>query len=126
LEAAVATKPAKASDPLDVNARLYRQIARLLDQLEDADAREEMTIPQRISALIAVARIQKIFLDLRKGEFTVGAGSEVRKYAAAFAAPNATGRGAGKPGAVVKLDSSSGDDDDSWGDHGWGDGGDAA
>ena len=97
------TKP-KPTDPLDVNARLYRQIARLLDDLESADAEERMTMPQRIAALIAIGRIQKMFVDLRKGEFSVGAGSEVRKYAAAFTRPYAVGGRADNAGTAVELD----------------------
>jgi hypothetical protein len=85
-------------DPLDVNNRLYKQIARLLDQLEKQDLLDEngVTIPQRINALIAVGRIQIMFANLRKAQnVESGAtGSAVRKYASAFSRANATRRGA--------------------------------
>lgn len=81
-------------DPLDINGRLYRQIARLLDQLEGQDMLDEngVTIPQRINALIAVGRIQIMFANLRKAaNVESGAtGSAVRKYASAFSRANAT------------------------------------
>lgn len=74
-------------DPLKVNLRLYRQIARLLDQLEAKDS--DITIPQRINALIAVGRVQIMFSNLRKAESRerddTNAGSEVRKFQQAFA-----------------------------------------
>lgn len=83
------------SDPLNINARLYRQIARLLDDLEAADVKEMLDIKERIAALIAVARIQTVFVTLRKegklGPTSRSAGSAVRKYASAFKA-NAGGR----------------------------------
>lgn len=113
------TKPAatsvKASDPLDINARLYRQVGKLLDDMEAADRDDTMTFPQRIAALIAVGRVQKMFADLRKAEFNAGAGSRVAQYAAAFAAPNATGGGKAdaRPATVVFLDPErDGDSDD--------------
>jgi hypothetical protein len=92
-----------SSDPLDVNARLYRQIARLLDDLEAADRDERMTMPQRIAALIAVGRVQTIFANLRKNAFNDGsAGSEIKRYSAAFArqSPNAASRRASGAGPV--------------------------
>jgi hypothetical protein len=78
----------KTSDPLDLNGRLYKQLAKLLDDMEAADRDERMTMPQRIAALIAVGRVQKMFLDLKKGEFSVGAGSAIDRYAKAFQAPH--------------------------------------
>ena len=79
------------ADPLDLNWRLYKQLGRLLDDMEAADRDDTMTFPQRISAMIAVGRVQKMFQDLRKGDFSVGAGTAIDKYAAAFAATDATG-----------------------------------
>ena len=78
------------ADPLNVNARLYAQIARLLDQLEAEDAEGGITIPQRINALIAVGRVQIMFASLRKAAANDASdpGSEVRKYASAFQAPH--------------------------------------
>jgi hypothetical protein len=80
---------AKDSDPLSVNARLYAQIARLLDDMEAADRDDKMTMPQRINALIAVGRIQIMFSALRKAmnNDPINAGEAVRKYAAAFDKP---------------------------------------
>lgn len=106
---------ADASDPLQVNARLYRQIARLLDQLEEAD--KDITMPQRINALIAVGRIQIMFATLRKREQDDPrtAGSTVRRYSAAFQSTNAARGGA--------LDSGFADESDNIGLDG--DGGDA-
>ena len=79
-------------DPLDLNGRLYNQLGRLLDDMEAADRDEKMSMPQRIAALIAVGRVQKMFQDLRKGDLNVGAGSAIDKYAAAFATPHAASR----------------------------------
>ena len=83
-------------DPLDVNGRLYKQVARLLDQLEAEDG--TITMPQRINALIAVGRIQTIFAGLRsKAQDEPNAGSAVRKYATAFASKTDGARGRKKP-----------------------------
>ena len=85
-------------DPLKINERLYKQIGKLLDDLEGADRDEVMTTPQRIQALIAVGRILTIFASLKKGDFEYGnTGSAVRKYAAAFARPDAARGGKGGP-----------------------------
>ena len=90
--------PANPGDPLNINARLYGQIGRLLDDLESDDRDDVMTTPQRISALIAVGRILTIFSSLKKADFENGnTGSAVRKYAAAFARPDATGGRKGQP-----------------------------
>lgn len=102
----------KSGDPLNVNARLYGQIGKLLDDLEAADRDDRMTMPQRISALIAIGRIQTIFQGLRKGEDVGTAGSAVRKYAAAFASPNAVGRGKAVPRRANVVQFDSGGDDD--------------
>lgn len=94
------SKPSSA-DPLDVNARLYRQVAALLDDLEAADLEERMTVPQRISALIAIGRLQIMFGTIRKGAFEDGsAGSTVRRYAKAFASQDGARRRAAGPVAV--------------------------
>ena len=102
------------SDPLGVNARLYGQIGKLLDDLEAADRDDRMTMPQRISALIAIGRIQTIFQGLRKGDYDGSTGSTVRKYAAAFAKPNAArgGKANSRSSTVVQFDSGSDDDGD--------------
>ena len=104
----------KSADPLNINDRLYKQIGRLLDDLEGDDRDDKMTTPQRISALIAVGRILTIFASLRKGDYDYGnSGSAVRKYAAAFARPNAArgGKG-GSRSNPVRLDSGADDADE--------------
>lgn len=109
---------AQTADPLNINARLYKQLGKLLDDMEAADRDERMTMPQRIQALIAVGRIQVLFNTIRKGAIDDGhtAGSAVRRYAAAFAGSNATRRRTAnaRPHAV---DDGGGDDDgDGFGD----------
>jgi hypothetical protein len=106
---------AKTSDPLDINGRLYKQIGRLLDDLEADDRDDRMTTPQRISALIAVGRILTIFAALRKGDFDYGnSGSAVRKYAAAFSRPHAArgGKAAPRGADVIEFDRDGDDDGD--------------
>ncbi|HEY2530287.1 MAG TPA: hypothetical protein VGJ20_20515 [Xanthobacteraceae bacterium] len=74
-------------DPLNVNQRLYRQVAKLLDQLENLDKSGEVriTLKERIAALVAIGRIQTIFMGLRKENADEPtAGSSVRKYAGNF------------------------------------------
>lgn len=104
-------------DPLDVNQRLYRQIARLLDDLEDADNKLRVTLPQRISAMIAIGRIQVIFKGLRaESHEPDNVGSAVKRYARTFKKNAARGRTAysGRRRAqVVDIDDAdAGDDDD--------------
>ena len=112
----MATNPKpKSSDPLDINGRLYNQIGKLLDDLESADRDEVMTTPQRIQALIAVGRVLTIFAALKKSDYDYGnSGSAVRKYAAAFARPDAarSGKGAPRSTNVVEFNSDGGDDGD--------------
>ena len=102
-------------DPLKVNARLYKQIARLLDDLEDGDNRNEITIPQRINALIAIGRIQGMFAGLRKAardESDQPTGGAVRKFATAFKTNAPRGRtGAARSAAQPAFDP----DDDPFG-----------
>jgi hypothetical protein len=77
-------------DPLGINVRLYNQISEVLHQLETSD---HVTLKERIAALIAIGRIQVIFMGLRKETaHDAGAGSSVRKYATAFKAHDARGR----------------------------------
>jgi len=102
----------KSTDPLDINGRLYKQIGKLLDDLESADRDEHMTMPQRIQSLIAVGRILTIFATLRKGDFDYGnSGSAVRKYAAAFARPDAARGGKANPRRSNPIQLDSGADD---------------
>jgi hypothetical protein len=87
-------------DPLNVNRRLYDQISKLLDQLDERDSRELVTMRERIAALVAIGRIQIIFASLRKEKGHDNAsGSSVRKYSAAFTA-NADARGKEPPGSA--------------------------
>ena len=103
----------KSTDPLDINGRLYKQIGKLLDDLESADRDEHMTMPQRIQSLIAVGRILTIFATLRKGDYDYGnTGSAVRKYAAAFARPDAARGGKGQPRHSVGFGGGDGDSPD--------------
>jgi hypothetical protein len=100
-------------DPLKINERLYKQIGKLLDDLESADRDEVMTTPQRIQALIAVGRILTIFASLKKGDFEYGnTGSAVRKYAAAFARPDAARGGKGLPRSNALRPDRGADDSD--------------
>jgi hypothetical protein len=79
-------------DPLNINARLYNQVSELLGQLEHSG--EKVTLKERIAAMIAIARIQTVFMTMRlkgeKDESTTG--SAVRKYAGAFQAHDARRR----------------------------------
>ena len=101
-------------DPLKVNERLYRQIAKLLDQLEAGDQENEITIPQRINALIAVGRVQIMFANLRKAAASDAGdpGSEVRKYSQAFSKANGARRGKAASGPTFVPINSGGDGDD--------------
>lgn len=75
------------ADPKNINSRLYNQIAKLLDDLEKPRRGEDaITIRERIAALIAVGRLQLVFVNLRKEKTDDGGntGSAVRRYSAAF------------------------------------------
>jgi hypothetical protein len=102
-------------DPLQINSRLYNQIARLLDDLEAKDAKQRLDIKERIAALIAVGRIQIMFVNLRKENISgAGSGSAVRKYSKAF--KDATGgrkkaAGRGRAAAAELADDDFSDDD---------------
>lgn len=79
-----APKVVTAADPLNINGRLYYQIGALLSALEQADE-DHITLRERIQALVAIGRIQTIFVGLRKEKIgDDSAGSAVRKYAVAF------------------------------------------
>lgn len=76
--------PTAIADPMNINARLYRQVGLLLDDLEKHD--HELELKERIQALIAIGRVQTIFVGLRKENKDGGprSGSAVRKYSTAF------------------------------------------
>lgn len=77
-------------DPDQLSARLYKQVGFLLTQLETG---KHITLRERIAALIAVGRLQQMFAALRKAlPEDERSGSTVKKYAAAFAPADATGR----------------------------------
>jgi hypothetical protein len=76
-------------DPLNINVRLYQQISELLSQLETGDA----DIKTRYMALMAIARMQAVFVALRKEKADgPNRGSSVRKYQAEFQTHAARGR----------------------------------
>lgn len=82
------------NDPLNVNKRLYDQVGLLLDDLENGAL--EITFPQRLNALIAIAKLQTVFVALRKAKANEDdelSGSAVRDAAKAF---QAHGNGRGK------------------------------
>ena len=73
-------------DPLKINERIYRQLAKLLEQMETSEE-EHLTFKERFQALMVIARIQYVFVNLRKEKIADAAtGSAVRKYATAFKA----------------------------------------
>lgn len=77
-------------DPLSINVRLYHQVSEMLTQLENSP---NVTLKERVAALVAIGRIQVIFTTLRKEKISdPGTGSSVRKYAAAFKAHDTRGR----------------------------------
>jgi hypothetical protein len=71
-------------DPENVNKRLYMQVSALLGQLEQRDSHNKVTMRERIAALIAIGRIQQLFIAMRKASGDVGSGATVKKYATAF------------------------------------------
>jgi hypothetical protein len=106
-------------DPKSVNSRLYNQISILLDELENTES-IKITIRERIAALIAIGRIQGMFMALRKEKTGDDAivGSKVRKYAGSFKANDARGRKTGTGPTAIPDESDElpadvfGDDDD--------------
>jgi hypothetical protein len=104
-----------AHDPLNINARLYNQIGKLLDDLEAEDVKNPIDIKARIAALIAVGRLQTIFVGLRKEKLdgpARGAGSAVRKYSKAFKADAGRGRKKNTRGRAVAAGGDDFADDD--------------
>lgn len=103
--------PKPSSNVVPINdriARIYRQIDRLLDDLESTTA---IPFKERIAALYTMARIHIAFNNLRKGQGD-GTGSAVRKYASAFQAKNAAGRGKASSRSIARdLDLEPDDDD---------------
>lgn len=83
-------RPMNNNDPHDINVRLARQVSILLEQLEQGD---HVTIKDRFQALMAIARIQYVFVGLRKEKLDEpAAGTSVRRYQAAFTKNDPRGR----------------------------------
>jgi hypothetical protein len=80
-------KAIKALDPSSLAPRLYNQVAALLTQLETG---ENITMRERVQALIAVGRLIQLF-D-KRGESDERAGESVRKYESAFTPTTGPGR----------------------------------
>jgi hypothetical protein len=79
------------ADPFDIDHRLQRQAHELLIQMEGSDG-YEVTLRERIAALIAIGRIRDREIK-RAANDDSERGTTVRKYAEAFSA-NAAGGGA--------------------------------
>ena len=105
----IKVNPMPNLDPKNINARLYNQVSHLLDQLETGDT---VTLKERIAALVAIGRIQTIFLNLRlKGDKDEPAeGSSIRKYTTAFQAHDTRRRKAVARAAATELDDPGVDD----------------
>jgi len=108
---------AKNLDSLNINQRLYKQLGRMLDQLEAEDC--TITVRERIAALVAIGRIQVIFMGLRKedADEPSARGSTVTKYARTFKTNAARGRAksarrGAAAAAVVEFDRTDDEDDD--------------
>jgi hypothetical protein len=82
--------PMSSHDQHNINERLARQVSKLLEQLEQG---EHITLRERFQSLMAIARIQYVFVSLRKEKFDEpAAGASVRKYQTAFSKNDARGR----------------------------------
>jgi hypothetical protein len=82
--------PMSSHDQHNINERLARQVSKLLEQLEQG---EHITLRERFQSLMAIARIQYVFVTLRKEKFDEpAAGASVRKYQTAFSKNDARGR----------------------------------
>ena len=96
-------------DSHSINARLMNQVSRVLDDLEDRNL--PIGPKERIMALLAIGRLQMLFVAMRKrGGDSDNAGSSVRKYSKAFKT-HASGRGA-KAARRGVADLTDDDDDD--------------
>ena len=86
-------------DSHSINARLMNQVSRVLDDLEDRNL--PIGPKERIMALLAIGRLQMLFVAMRKrGGDSDNAGSSVRKYSKAFKA-HAGGRRKAAAGPVA-------------------------
>lgn len=98
-------------DPHKINERLARQVSVLLDQLESS---KNVTLRERFQALAAIARIQYVFVNLRREKFDEPvAGTAVRKYQTAFK-NDAGGRKKGKRPTLAAVRPSGPDPEPDW------------
>jgi hypothetical protein len=109
-KASVTALPSRPLDPHNINSRLQNQVATLLTQLEEG---EHVTLRERVQALVAIGRIQIMFVGLRKEKADEPErGSAVRKYAAAFEANDARRRKTGTGPAPGSLEAVRAEDDE--------------
>jgi hypothetical protein len=108
-------------DPHKINERLVRQVSALLDQLEN---NKNVTLRERFQALMAIARIQYVFVSLRREKFDEpAAGTAVRKYQTAFKNDAGGRKKSGRP-AIAAVRSGGNEPPPDWlGDDDDGDGG---
>jgi hypothetical protein len=107
-----------AFDPDNINHRLYKQVSRVLAQLEEDE--DKVTLKERVAALMAIGRIQVLFANMRKAQGDVGAGATVRKYEGAFSADASRGGTSRARGPALGESDPDGDDwfeADEYGDH---------
>jgi hypothetical protein len=99
-------------DPHKINERLMRQVSLLLEQLENKD--KNVTLRERFQALMAIARIQYVFVNLRKEKYDEpAAGTAVRKYQSAFK-NDAGGRKKGRRPAIAAVRSGGNEPPPDW------------
>lgn len=93
------------ADTYNIRPRLLRQVSVLLSQLE---AGAHITLRERVQALVAIGRIEQIFVALKKAEpDESNRGATVTKYATAFTdAASRRKTGAGAIRAVPEPDDS--------------------
>ena len=102
-------KAPKNLDPHHIRPRLLKQVSKLLTMMEEQD---HLTVRERVQALVAISRIEQIFLMIRikEPDESDRAGAVVKKYAAAFT--HADGGRASHARAAAKPVES--EPDDSW------------
>ena len=103
----------KTGDYLNLNQRLYEQVSRLLKDLEEDT---EVTIRERIAALIAIGRVQYMCSTMRTRDDEPEPGSKVAAYGSAFRAKTNVARarkGNSRPTIVPPPPDPFGDDSDS-------------
>jgi hypothetical protein len=94
------TSNIKRFDPLNIDGRLYEQVSKLLDQLQE----EGVTLRERYMSLAAIARIRIAYVRLAENRDNPDAGATVRKYTTAFASNAVSGRaGVRRRPAVARI-----------------------